>query len=243
MKPSFEVGVNGMFFQIVFASLLQILIGLALCFAGFRVFVLVLPLVGFFGGFVVTAQAIQEVFGGGFLATVSGWVFGFIVGVFCAVIAYFFYYGAVVVLAAVFGYELGTGIMSGLGVSSGVALFIVGAVVAIALCIAVVLLNLPELFVIALSALVGASMILTGILLAVGRIPRESLRFGVVGAFIRDSWFWSLVYLAIAGAGIAVQILLPERYDLEPNWPERMTGHAPNLPFSATPSAGTRPTV
>src|SRR5690348_15654438 len=104
-----------MFFQIVFASLLQILIGLALCFAGFRVFVLVLPIIGFFGGFVVTAQSIQELFGGGFLATVSGWVFGFVVGVFAAVIAYFFYYGAVVVLAAVFGYELVTGFLAGLG--------------------------------------------------------------------------------------------------------------------------------
>jgi Domain of unknown function (DUF4203) len=228
-----------MFFQIVFASLLQILIGLALCFAGFRVFVLILPLIGFFGGFVVTAQAIQELFGGGFLATVSSWVFGFVVGVFCAVIAYFFYYAAIVVLAATFGYELGTGLLSGLGVSSGVLLFIVGLVMALALCVAVVLLDLPQLFIIALSALVGASMILTGILLALGRIPLADLKYGVVGAFIRDSWFWGLVYLAIAGAGIAVQIILPERYDLEPNWPEQMSPHAPDLPFSASPPAGT----
>jgi len=218
-----------MFFQIVFAALLQLLIGLALCFAGFRVFVLVLPIIGFFGGFVVTAQAILELFGGGFLATVSGWVFGFVVGVFAAVIAYFFYYGAVVVLAGVFGYELVTGFLAGLGVTSGVLLFIVGLVVAVGLCILVVLLNVPQLVVIALTALLGASMILTGVLLAVGRIPLASLEWGVVGAFIRDSWFWGLVFLAIAGFGAAVQILLPERYNLEPNWPERTGAYTPNM--------------
>jgi len=232
-----------MFFQIVFAALLQLLIGLALCFAGFRVFVLVLPIIGFFGGFVVTAQAIQELFGGGFLATVSGWVFGFVVGVFAAVIAYFFYYGAVVVLAGVFGYELVTGFLAGLGVTSGVLLFIVGLVVAVGLCVLVVLLNVPQLVVIALTALLGASMILTGILLAVGRIPLASLEWGVVGAFIRDSWFWGLVFLAIAGFGAAVQILLPERYSLEPNWPERTGAHAPNVTVPSAPPAGAEPAI
>lgn len=228
-----------MFLQIVFAALIQILIGLALCFAGFRVFVLVLPILGFFGGFVVTAQAISELFGGGFLATISGWVFGFVVGVFCAVIAYFFYYGAIVVLAGIFGYELVTGFLAGLGVTSGFLLFIVGLVIALALCVLVVLLNVPQLFVIALTALLGSSMILTGVLLAIGRIPLASLQWGVVGAFIRDSWFWGLIFLVIAGFGAAVQILLPERYNLEPNWPERATAHAPNQPFPATPPAGT----
>jgi hypothetical protein len=232
-----------MFFQIVFAALLQILIGVALCFAGFRVFVLVLPIIGFFGGFVVTAQAIQELFGGGFLATISGWVFGFVVGVFAAVIAYFFYYGAVVVLAGVFGYELVTGFLAGLGVTSGFLLFIVGLVIALGLCVLMVLLNVPQLFVIALTALLGASMILTGILLAIGRIPLASLQWGVVGAFLRDSWFWGLIFLVIAGFGAAVQILLPERYNLEPNWPERTGSYAPNITVPSAPPAGAEPAI
>src|SRR5262245_39479740 len=98
-----------MFFQIVFVSLLLTLIGLGLCFAGFRLFVVLLPLFGFFAGFLVTAQSIQELFGGGFLATTSSWVLGFVVGVLFALVAYLFYYGAVVVLAATVGYELGVG--------------------------------------------------------------------------------------------------------------------------------------
>ena len=104
-----------MFFQIVFASLLQILIGLALCFAGFRVFVLILPLFGFFAGFLVTAQAIQELFGGGFLATTSSWVFGLVVGAVFAVASFLFYYAAIVILAGTVGSRLAVGSCRGWG--------------------------------------------------------------------------------------------------------------------------------
>src|SRR5437660_6546166 len=99
-----------MFFQIVFISLLQFVLGLLLCFAGFRLFVILLPVFSFFAGFLLTAQAIQQLFGGGFLATASSWVFGFVVGLLCAAAAYFFFYAAVVILAASAGYELGVGL-------------------------------------------------------------------------------------------------------------------------------------
>ncbi len=235
-----------MFFQIVFASLLQILIGLALCFAGFRVFVLILPLFGFFAGFLVTAQAIQELFGGGFLATTSSWVFGLVVGAVFAVASFLFYYAAIVILAGTVGFEIGTGFMSGLGVTSGFLLFIVGLILAAILIAAVIFLDLPKLFIIVLSALAGAGMILTGILLALGRVSLAALNWGLVGTFIRDSWFWTLVFLAIAAGGIVVQMFLPEEYSVEPNWPERMSPHAPNVPFpasSASTPAGTEPAL
>jgi len=206
-----------MFFQIVFVSLLKCLIGIGLCFAGFRLFVILLPVFGFFAGFLITAQAIQELFGGGFLATTSSWVFGFVVGAVFAVVAYLFYYGAVVVLAASIGYEFGVGLMSGLGVNAGFLLFIVGVVVALVLAVAVVFLNLPQLFIIVLTALAGAGMILTGILLALGRVSLTELNLGLVGAFIRSSWLWSLVYLAIVAFGILVQLLLPEDILVEPD--------------------------
>jgi hypothetical protein len=204
------------FVQTVTVSLLALLLGLALCFAGFRFFVLLLPLWAFFAGFLVTAQAIQEVFGGTFLATISGWVFGFVVGVVCAVLAYFSYYAAVVVLAASAGYELGVGILSGLGVSAGVLLFLVGVILAAAVVVAVVYLNLPKVLVIALTAGVGASLILTGVLLALGQITLPTLTWGVVGDFIRSSWLWFLVFLVLMVAGIFAQLRLPEEYPVEP---------------------------
>jgi hypothetical protein len=118
-------------------------------------------------------------------------------------------------------------------------LFIVGLILAAILIAAVVFLDLPKLFIIVLSALAGAGMILTGILLALGRVPLAALNWGLVGTFIRDSWFWTLVFLAIAAGGIVVQMFLPEEYSVEPNWPERMSPHAPNVPFTASTPAGT----
>lgn len=225
-----------MFFQTIFVSLLQLLFGLFVCFAGFRLFVLLLPIFGFFAGFLVTAQAIQELFGGGFLATTSSWVFGFVIGVLFAVLAYFFYYAAVAVLALTVGYELGVGFMTGISVSSGFLQFIVGLAVAAALTAAVILLNLPKVFIVVLTALAGAGMILTGILLALARISLPAMNAGVVGAFIRDSWFWSLVYLAIVAAGIVVQMLLPNAYTIEPYGLDQPSLQAP-VPGQLVPQA------
>ncbi len=201
-----------MFVQTVTVSLFALLLGLVLCFAGFRFFVLLLPVWAFFAGFLVTAQAIQELFGRGFLATTSGWVFGFVVGVICAIIAYLYYYAAVVVLAASAGYEFGVGVLSGLGVSLGFVLFLAGVVVAAIVIAAVIFFNLPRALIIALTAWVGASLILTGILLALGQFSLTALSWGLLGDFIRASWFWSLVFLAIAAAGVVVQLFFPEKY-------------------------------
>lgn len=237
-----------MFFQTVFVALLALVLGLIVCFAGFRLFVILLPIWALFAGFLVTAQAIQELFGGGFLATVSSWVFGIVIGVLFAVAAYFFYYAAVAVLAATVGYEIGAGVMTGLGVNSGFLQFIVGLVVALALIAAVILLNLPKVFIVVLTAFGGASMILAGVLLALGRIPLTALHAGIVGAFIHDSWFWSLIYLALAAVGIVAQLLLPDAYQLTPYGQEQPTLQAPTpatpaqqqqpVPASAPTSAG-----
>lgn len=205
-----------MFVQTVVVSLLALLLGLVLCFAGFRFFVLLLPLWAFFAGFLVTSQAIQELFGDGFLATTSSWVFGFVIGIACALVAHYFFYGAVVVLAASVGYELGVGIMGGVGASSGSLLFVVGVVVAVATAAAAIVLNAPRAVVVVLTAEAGASLILTGVLLAVGQISLATLSWGLVGGLILASWLWFVVFVVLWAGGIAAQLLLPERYALVP---------------------------
>jgi len=92
---------------------------------------------------------------------------------------------------------------------------------------AVVFLNLPKALIVALTAGAGASIILSGILLALGRISLAALTWGVVGAFIRASWFWFLVFLVLAGAGIAAQLLLPEEYTLAPYGTEELGSPPP----------------
>ncbi len=216
-----------MFFQTVIVAILALVLGVATSFAGFRLFVILLPIWGFFAGFTATAEAIQQLFGGGFLATVSSWVIALGIGALFALVAYLFYYAAVVVLAATVGFEIGAGLMAGLGVNMGVLQFVVGLAVALALCVAIVVLNLPKAIIIVLTALGGASMILTGLLLAFGRIPLSSLELGIVGAFVRSSVFWFLVYVAIAVVGMVAQFMAPDAYRLKPYSIEQSTFQAP----------------
>lgn len=231
-----------MFFEIVFVSLALMLLGVAICAFGYRLFVILLPLYGFFAGFIVTAQAIQQLLGGGFLATAGSWVFGFFVGLVCAVAAYFFYYAAIVILATSVGYELGVGVIAGLGVNSGVLQFIVGVVVALAFLAGVIVFNLPRALVIVLSALAGAGMALAGVLVALGRIPLTSLQYGVVGSFTHLSWFWTLVFLVLAACGAAAQLLIPRGFMVTPYGEEQTSEQAPvpgtTLSGPATSGAG-----
>jgi hypothetical protein len=228
-----------MFFQIVFVSLALLAFGAIVGAAGFRLFVILLPVFGFFAGFLVTAQAIQQLFGGGFLATVASWVFAFFVGLIFAVAAYFFYYAAITILAATVGYELGVGLIAGLGISSGVLQFIIGLVVALGLAAVVVVFNLPKVFIVVLTALAGAGMVLSGVLIALGRIPLTALRYGIIGDFIRLSWFWSLVFLVLAAVGVAVQLLAPAGYRLEPYGDERLAEQEPvGAPPVTAPAPG-----
>lgn len=216
-----------MFFETVVVALLALTLGVVTSFAGFRLFVILLPIWGFFAGFTATAEAIQQLFGGGFLATVSSWVVALGVGALFALVAYLFYYAAVVVLAATVGFEIGAGLMAGFGVNMGVLQFVVGLAVALALSVAIVVLNLPKAIIIVLTALGGASMILTGLLLAFGRISLSSLELGIVGAFVRSSGFWLLVYVAIALIGMVAQFVAPDAYRLKPYSLEQTTFQAP----------------
>jgi hypothetical protein len=73
-----------MFFQIVLASLLIILMGSGLCFGGYRFFTILLPISGFFAGFQFGATIFTNLFGQGFLSTIISWMIGLLVGIFAA---------------------------------------------------------------------------------------------------------------------------------------------------------------
>jgi Domain of unknown function (DUF4203) len=204
-----------MFFQIVLASLLIILMGLGLCFAGYRFFTILLPIWGFFAGFQFGATIFTNLFGQGFLSTVISWVIGLLVAITAAALAYLFYAAAVVLLAGLVGYELGVGIMTWIGFKPGFIPFLVGLVFALGIVALAIFLHLPKVLIIVLTAFAGAGAILAGFFLALGRISLDSLRFGEVGAILRESWLWGLLYLAIAAVGFAFQWRTTQNFILE----------------------------
>jgi hypothetical protein len=194
-----------MFFQTVFTSLLLIMLGLALCFTGYRFFQILISIWGFVAGFQFGASILSNWFGQGFLTTVIGWVIGLLIGIFAATLAYLFYAAAVVLLAGFVGYQLGIGVMAGIGFNEGFVTFLVGLLVGLALVALAIYLHFPKVLILILTSLAGAELLLGGVFVALGRITLTGLRFGAVGAIVQDSWFWGLLYLAIAAIGFAVQ--------------------------------------
>jgi len=204
-----------MFFQTVFTSLLVIMLGLALCFTGYRFFTILISIWGFIAGFQFGATIFTNLFGQGFLSTVISWVVGLLVAIFAATIAYLFYAAAVVLLAGFVGYQLGIGVMAGIGFQDGWLTFLVGLLVGLALVALAIYLHFPKVLILILTSLAGAELLLGGVLLALGRISLTGLRFGAVGAIVRDSWFWGLLYLAIAAVGFYFQWRTTQTYVVE----------------------------
>jgi Domain of unknown function (DUF4203) len=205
-----------MFLQTILVSLIAILLGLALSLGGYRFFMILLPLWAFFAGFSSTATAITGFWGTAFLTTAVSWVVGILVGLLFAALAYLFYYAAIIILGGIVGYQLGVGFMTWIGFKLGFITMLVALALAIIFAFGAWYLKVPKLVIIILTSLAGAASLLAGIFLAFGTIPLADLQWGAVGAVVRQSWWWTLVYLALALLGVAAQWLLTSsRYTLD----------------------------
>jgi hypothetical protein len=127
------------------------------------------------------------------------------------------YYAAIVILGGTVGYYLGVGVMTWIGFKLGLLTFLMGLALVLVFAAAVVLLRVPKILIIVLTSLAGAAATLTGVYLAVGRIALPDLPWGAVGAVIRGSWVWSLIFVALAALGFLVQWFVTARaFVLEP---------------------------
>lgn len=197
-------------------GLFALVVGAAFWLAGYRFILFLLPIWGFFAGFSIGASAMVDLFGGGFLSTTTSWLVGFAVGLIFAILSYLFYYLAVTILGAAVGYMLGTGFMALLGINPGFLSFVVGVLVAAVLAGLVLLLNVPKLLLIVLSAMGGAATMIAGLLLMLGQIPLDALQYGIVGSVIKDSWLWLLTWLVASAIGVVIQWESTQRYRIEP---------------------------
>lgn len=195
-------------------ALFALLLGLAFCFAGYRFFLVLLPIWGFFAGFWLGAEATTLIFGGGFLASTTGLVIGFVVGLLGAVLSYLFYMVGVALVAAGFGGALGSGFMAALGFEPGFLMTAVVLSAAVMMVLLTLALNLQKYVIIALTAIGGANAIVLSVLLWLGRVSLDSLKVSgnAVGPILQDSWFWLIAWLVVAVAGLVVQIQTNRTY-------------------------------
>jgi hypothetical protein len=186
-------------------GLLAIAIGLAFTFYGFRVFLVLLPIWGFFAGFLLGANGVQYIFGEAFLATVTAWVVGFLLGLVFAVLSYLYYWVAVILLGGVLGYQLTIGVLQWIGFSGeGILAFILALVVGAIFAVGFFLLHMPAVLVIVATALSGGAATVAGAIVALGLVPYQALEDGVLGSYdahdLSVIWLIAAIALAIAGA-------------------------------------------
>jgi hypothetical protein len=186
-------------------GILALAIGAAVCFAGYKFFLWLLPLFGFVAGFWIGSAALTELFGSGFLVDVTGWVVGAVCGVILAIGSYFFWYIAIVALAGAVGAWLGEGVMSAIGFDAGLLTFLVALAVGVVFVVIAIALRFPKWAVLGLTALGGAGTAVSGVLLILGQITTADIQDGPFSAAWGAGPIWAIVTLVVAVAGFLAQ--------------------------------------
>jgi hypothetical protein len=217
-----KVFVGGiMAFQDFLIGALVLLAGLLFCFVGYRFFRILITIWGFFAGFNLGTAAMTALFNNAFLGTTTGIVLGLVIGLVFAVLAYFFYYFAVVLLGASAGYDLGSGIIGAISNNLQFVAFIVGVALAVIFVLLILILNLPKLLIMVFTALGGAVAMIAGLLILLQQVKVVTLQFGEAVALVRASWIWTIVAIALAVVGFLVQWSTMQTYTME--WSESST--------------------
>ncbi len=200
----------------ILVGILAVVVGLTVATAGLRIFFLLLPIWGFFAGFVVGAAGTTAIFGDGFLSTTLGIVLGFIVGIIFAVISYLWWYIGVLAAAGTAGAAFGSSLFAAIGVDANWFLFFIGIIFMVLFILAALFINFPTWLIIVGTAMSGAAAVIAGLMLIFNKIDRADLGNGVAWDAIADNWWLWLIWLVGASLGIGAQlssaaaVVLPE---------------------------------
>jgi Domain of unknown function (DUF4203) len=201
------------FLGLACAGLIGILFGLVLAFAGYRFFLVLLPIFGFFFGLAFGAQAIQALFGQAFLATVTSWVVGFIVGLVFAVLSYLFYLFAVALIAGALGYAVVVGLVQAIGLPMGWLLWLIGVAAGIILAVVTLRFNLQKWVIIIATSVLGAGAIVGTMVLLFN--PAAQFLQNPVRVALATSPFMVIVFLLVAVLGIIGQVRANRNFTLD----------------------------
>jgi hypothetical protein len=185
-------------------GILAILIGLTACLAGYVVFRIVLPMLGFLVGMGLGAQLAASLFDQPYLDTPLSWILAFAVGLLVATIAFAWWYVSVALTIAGLGYAIGYGAAVGLGltVTGSVA---AGVILAVLFAVVALVLRVPIGVVMVVTAFWGSSALIGGVLILLDRIEPRQLRNGTVDVVIAESTLLLAVWVALGIVGVLVQ--------------------------------------
>jgi hypothetical protein len=195
---------------------LLLFLGSLIAFGGYRLFLILLPIYGFFFGLSFGAHSVQALFGDGFLSTTTSWVVGFFAGLLFALLSYLFWSFAVAIAAGSLGYGLVAGFFGLFGADLDVVVWIVGVVVGVLFAIAAIVLNLQKAIVIVSTALLGAWTIVgTFLFLFPTSATPETLAENGAKMVLDDHPLWFLIFAVVAALGMLFQFQVNRTYEIE----------------------------
>jgi hypothetical protein len=195
---------------------LGILLGAAFAFAGFRLFLLLLPIWGLFTGFMVGAGATATLLGESFLAGTVAIVVGIVVAVVFALRSWFYWWGAVLVVAGSLGYIITHWVLVAVGFSAdGWVGVLIALAAGVAVAIVALLANAPKYVAIILTAFSGAASLSAGIALFLGVIKPDALPNGALVGIYQEGWLWIGIWALVAAAGIIAQLQMTARMEAD----------------------------
>ena len=177
-----------------------ILLGGFSALLGFKIFRLLLPLIGFVSGVMVGFGGVQGVFGTGVVSLTVAIIMAVVVGTIMAILSFMFFEIAIAILMGMLGAAVLTFLGSALGLEDAgvvmgllaIAGFVIGLVVAT---------NNPisGSLVVVITSMVGVAFILASIMLIFGEVTLDQLNdegiLRTVGAEIDQSFIWLIVWL------------------------------------------------
>jgi hypothetical protein len=205
------------FFAVMCGATIALLFGLMVCFSGYRLFLVLLPIWGFFFGFGLGAQSIQALFGDAFLATVTSWIVGFIVAVVFAVLAYLFYVFAVALISFSLGYSATLAVLTGLlgqPLLGGFIWWLIAVVVGVVLALVVLRFNIQKIVIELATAFLGAGAIVGVFVLLFGG-PITQLMINPVKVALQLSPFWAIVFVVLGIVGFVLQYMHNRAWELQ----------------------------
>jgi hypothetical protein len=190
----------------IVVGIIAVLIGALLCFRGYVTMRLIISLFGAFVGFLLGAGLVAGVTDSGFGQLALSWLVGLVGAVVFGVLAYFSYQVAVVIGMAGIGFAIGTAVMAAVGVGSQGATVVVGLVAGALLAVIAIATDLPAVILVVLTALAGASVTVTGVMVIAGSIGLNRMTVEGVSAEMSRGWWWYVLYGGLALLGIVDQL-------------------------------------
>lgn len=204
------------FFAVMCGGMIALLFGLVLAFAGYRLFLFLIPIWGFFFGFGLGAQTIMAISpNDAFLATVTSWVVGFIVAAVFAVLAYLFYIFAVALISASLGYTATVALLTAIGMQFGFIVWAAGLAVGVILALVVLRFNIQKWIIEFATAFLGAGVIVGVFLALFGKLPMADIVQKPVSVALQASPLWMLIFIVVGILAFAAQVTNNRQWEVK----------------------------